>query len=215
MNEIYKDIKGYENLYRVSNLGNVLSLAKGDGNGYRDRLLKFDVDKRNHTTYYRVTLSKHGRTKKFFVHQLVAKTFIDNLENKPLVNHIDNCGTNNNMSNLEWSTYRENMLHSSSQGRQDKVIEIAVNAMAETNRKNSKAHYTSMVGTTIGHLTIESYYIDDTLKRPCPKFICKCSCGNTTKNGDQLKHRKLMCNDCSTKVGVILRKQGKDIVNTA
>jgi hypothetical protein len=53
MTEIYKDIKGYENLYQVSNLGNVKSLPKGDGNGNRERLLKPEKVKRNHTSYYR------------------------------------------------------------------------------------------------------------------------------------------------------------------
>lgn len=50
MQETYKDILGYENLYQVSNLGNVKSLPKSDGNGNRERLLKLEVCAKNHTS---------------------------------------------------------------------------------------------------------------------------------------------------------------------
>ena len=115
--EQFKDIEGYEGLYQVSNLGNVKSLAKNDGNGNRDRLLKFDTKETSHTNYYRVTLCVDGITKRFQVHQLVARAFIPNPQNKPIVNHIDNNGTNNIVSNLEWVTHQENMMHAQKQGR--------------------------------------------------------------------------------------------------
>lgn len=52
MQEIFKDIKGYEGLYQVSNLGNVKSLPKGDGNGNKERILKFDNTNKTNTTTY-------------------------------------------------------------------------------------------------------------------------------------------------------------------
>ena len=119
MVEIYKDIPGYEGLYQVSNLGNVKSLPKGDGNGNREKLLLQEVVKRNHTNYNRVILFREGETELFQVHRLVAEAFIPNPDNKPHVDHIDNNGKNNAADNLEWCTLSENMAHSSLQGRED------------------------------------------------------------------------------------------------
>ncbi len=117
MQETYKDILGYENLYQVSNLGNVKSLPKSDGNGNRERLLKLEVCAKNHTSYYRVSLSKNGVVNRYQVHQLVAQAFIQNLDGKPLVNHIDNNPSNNQVCNLEWCTAKENRLHAATQNR--------------------------------------------------------------------------------------------------
>jgi hypothetical protein len=215
MTEIFKDIEGFEGLYQISNLGNVKSLPKGDGNGNRERLLKFDLDRRNHTTYHRVTLSKNGKTQRFLVHRLVALAFIDNPHNKHYVNHIDNNGSNNYVTNLEWVTCSENMEHSSAQGRQDICRALAVDAMKKATIKNALARYDSMVGMKIGSLFIEDYTIDTSLKRRTPKFTCKCDCGNTTiKNRDQLNKPNPTCNECSRKIAAQKRKQGKDIVST-
>lgn len=215
MQEIYKDILGYENLYQVSNLGNVKSLPKSDGNGNRERLLKLEVCARNHTSYYRVSLSKNGVVNRYQVHQLVAQAFIQNLDGKPLVNHIDNNGQNNIVSNLEWCTHIENMQHSAIQGRQDTPRSLGGIAAAAVREKTYDTLNTSLIGTTVGELTILSYFRDNTLKKTTtPKFVCRCSCGNiTTKIKGNLFNpaRPKMCNECS----FILRKhKDKDIVNT-
>lgn len=131
MEEIFKDIKDYEGLYQVSNLGRVISLPKNDGNGNRLRELKHDLNVLKCGTYSRVTFSKFGKTKRFSVHRLVAEAFIPNPENKPMVNHIDNNPQNNHVTNLEWCTHTENMLHSSKQGRQDKVRSLGGRALAD------------------------------------------------------------------------------------
>lgn len=115
--EIFKNIIGYEGLYQVSNFGRIKSLPKGDGNGYRERILIQEVIRRNHTNYKRVTLSKNGKTKRFQVHRLVGIHFINNDKNKPQINHLDNNGENNHYLNLEWATANENMQHSERQGR--------------------------------------------------------------------------------------------------
>lgn len=111
MQEEYKAIEGYPD-YEISNLGNVKSIK-----GSKNNLLKQEVIKRDHTNYRRVTLSKNGSTQRFQVHRLVAQEFIINTENKPIVNHIDNNGENNSVSNLEWVTHSENMIHAEKQGR--------------------------------------------------------------------------------------------------
>lgn len=215
MQEIYKDILGYENLYQVSNLGNVKSLPKGDGNGNRERLLKLEVCTKSHTSYYRVSLSKDGVVTRHQVHRLVAQAFIPNLGSKAVVNHIDNNGQNNNLNNLEWCTHTENMQHSSGQGRQDVSRSLGGIAAAAAREKTYDVYNSSLIGTSIGELTILSYFRDNTLKKTTtPKFVCRCSCGNiTTKIKGNLFNpaRPKMCNECS----FILRKhKDKDIVNT-
>lgn len=97
MSENWKDIGGYEGLYRVSDLGRVAGIKSG-------KTLK----PRENRGYLKVVLSKDGRMKNFFVHRLVAKAFVPNVANKPFVNHLDEDKTNNVASNLEWCTRREN-----------------------------------------------------------------------------------------------------------
>ena len=108
MKEIWKDIPNYENLYQVSNFGNVKSLnRKGkDGRLIKCRLLKLISD---NSGYLMVGLSD-GRSKMFRVHQLVAITFLEHEPNghKVIVDHIDNNKLNNNISNLKVITQREN-----------------------------------------------------------------------------------------------------------
>ena len=117
MTEIFVPIKGYEGLYEVSNFGMIKSLPKGDGNGNRERLLKFDIIKNGTNSYRRVTFSFQNKQVRKSVHRIVAEAFIENPENKPFINHIDNNGENNNVSNLEWCTQSENMIHAQKQGR--------------------------------------------------------------------------------------------------
>lgn len=100
MEEIWKDIQGYEGKYQVSNLGRVKSLR---GN----KLLKLS----ERTGYLRVALTINYNCKFFSVHRLVAECFLPNINNLPQVNHKDGIKTNNNMLNLEWCTNKENVRH--------------------------------------------------------------------------------------------------------
>ena len=100
MNEIYKDIQGYEGKYQISNLGNVYSLIT-------NKILKprLTLD-----GYYQVDLCKNGVKKHLYIHRLVAQSFLDNPKNYKIVNHKDENSMNNIVSNLEWcdSTYNNN-----------------------------------------------------------------------------------------------------------
>lgn len=113
MQEIWKDIKGYEELYQISNLGNVKSLkrktlGKKHGNHYlKERILKPGKS----GNYYHVCLRKNNVNKIFYIHRLVAQTFIKNIENKNQVNHKNGKTTDNNVNNLEWVTASENQTH--------------------------------------------------------------------------------------------------------
>ena len=97
--EEYRTIKNYEGLYEVSNFGNVR-------NSKTNIILKLKTDKGG---YVRVQLSKDGKGKDSLVHRLVAIAFISNDENKPTVDHIIRDLLNNNVSNLRWATYSEQM----------------------------------------------------------------------------------------------------------
>ena len=106
MEEEWRDIKGYENLYQVSNKGRVKSLGNGKSNYSKERLLKTRKNKRG---YIQVNFSKDGKIKMFYVHRLVAETFIPNPNNYPVINHRDETPCNNCVENLEWCTQKYNV----------------------------------------------------------------------------------------------------------
>ena len=99
--EQWRVVKGYENMYEVSNFGRVKSLK------FVEKILKTP---KNGAGYYSVNLYKNGHMKGYFVHRLVAETFIENPLNLSQVNHKDENKTNNNPDNLEWCTnaYNQN-----------------------------------------------------------------------------------------------------------
>lgn len=104
--EIWKDVVGYECLYRVSNFGRVKSVARmimrSNGTPQRvyEKLMPIQID--SHTGYNRITLAKDGCSKRIGVHRLVAQAFIPNTHNLPCVNHKDENKVNNCVYNLEW-----------------------------------------------------------------------------------------------------------------
>lgn len=164
-NEIWKDIDGFEGLYQVSNLGQVKSLVRFDpenplGSRSKEIILKQDSVLASATTYKRVTLCKYGKTNRFFVHQLVARTFIPNPENKPFVNHIDNCGEHNSVDNLEWVTGKENMAWSAIQGRQDEARALGCKAASDRAQYRAENKWKSRLGSNY----IDTYMADDAIR---------------------------------------------------
>ena len=111
MEEIWKDIVGYENLYQVSNFGRVRSLNRTvwNHNGYAPKKGVVLVSRANATGHHTVNLSKNCKSKMFFVHRLVAFAFIPNPDNLPIINHKDENPSNNSVENLEWCTHKYNM----------------------------------------------------------------------------------------------------------
>jgi len=112
--EIWKDIAGYEGYYQVSNLGNVRSLDRKIDHGlyYSTVKGKSMPIRLNKKGYPKVALTKGTVFKQPFIHRLVCIAFVPNPENKPQVNHIDGNKLNNHVSNLEWVTNLENTRHS-------------------------------------------------------------------------------------------------------
>lgn len=105
MNEIWKDVAGYEGKYQVSNLGNVRSLAKYRQTEDPDGLLKA----RLRANYLSVHLSTGHKFKNKPIHRLVAEAFVPNPNGYTEVNHIDENKMNNRADNLEWCTRIHNM----------------------------------------------------------------------------------------------------------
>lgn len=108
MIEEWRDIKGFEGVYQVSNMGRVRSLDHiTGGKHWRGKILSTAVT----AGYPIVKLSKGSEKHPRRVHRLVAEAFLDNPENLPEVNHIDGNKNNNRMDNLEWCTSKENKIH--------------------------------------------------------------------------------------------------------
>ena len=113
MQEIWKEVKGYDGIYEVSNLGNVKSVDRIVLNKGKYPFLKNGkiIKKRISTTgYYIITLCKNGVVKTFEVHKLVAMAFLNHKPNghKLVIDHIDNNPLNNNLTNLQIISNRKN-----------------------------------------------------------------------------------------------------------
>ena len=102
MKETWEKIKGYESDYLISSFGEVKSIKNG-----KECLLK---KSKNTKGYYIISLCKNGKSKTFQIHQLVAIHFLNHVPNglSSVVNHIDFNKNNNNVSNLEIVSNREN-----------------------------------------------------------------------------------------------------------
>lgn len=122
MIEEWREIKGYEREYSVSNLGNVYSHK-------RNKVLKKTKGKHG---YYTVSLFHDRARKEAPVHRLVAMAFIPNPSNLPCVNHKDECKTNNTIANLEWCTHLYNNRYGTARdratkSRQKRILQYSAN----------------------------------------------------------------------------------------
>ena len=105
MEEIWKDINGFEGKNQISNLGRVKSLNYRHTN--KEVILKPFKCSSIGNQYYKVQLLDN----QYYIHRLVAQTFIPNPSNLPQINHIDENHFNNSIDNLEWCTPNHNCNH--------------------------------------------------------------------------------------------------------
>lgn len=115
-NEIWKDIKNYEGLYQVSNLGRVRSLdvrtyqknkfGKFQYVLHKGKILKLQKQRNG---YFTIDLHINGKFERKIIHRLVADAFIPNINNYQYINHKDSDISNNTVENLEWCTQKYNI----------------------------------------------------------------------------------------------------------
>ena len=135
IDEVWKDIPGYENSYQVSSKGLVRSLDRYVNHKTskkifcKGKVLKQAIDEDG---YCRINLRYKGKDKRFGVHRLVASTFIPNPDNLPQVNHIDGDKENNCVENLEWCTPLYNNRHAYLIGHRPKEMFDKIGEMHRT-----------------------------------------------------------------------------------
>lgn len=112
--EIWRDIKGFEGLYQISNLGRLKSvqriILRGNGRPItiNERIRKSKVQD---VGYLKTSLCKDGIHSSHRIHRLIAEAFIENPAQKRTINHKDGDKLNNSIDNLEWATHSENNQH--------------------------------------------------------------------------------------------------------
>lgn len=110
MNLIVKNLLGYEGLYLIDSIGNIVSCPRQNGSRFVNQY-KILGTKTNKFGYKEVALSKDGKTKTVLLHRLIAIHFVDNPHNLPCVNHKNGIKTDNRIENLEWCTKSQNTKH--------------------------------------------------------------------------------------------------------
>lgn len=123
MEEIWKDVVGFEDYYQVSNLGNVRSKDREVNTWHgvilkKGRILKQSIGKNG---YYSVCLQVQNKKKSYSVHRMVAQAFIQNKDNLPYINHKDENPLNNIASNLEWCTAMYNINYGTCKERRNQT----------------------------------------------------------------------------------------------
>ena len=119
--EEWRDIKGYEGYYQISNFGRVKSLSRDVGSNRckKETIMKTSLDKDG---YENLVLRKNGKQRHFRVNRLVAEAFLENPNNYPQVNHKDEDKTNNNVNNLEWCSAKYNVNYGSRTEKASKKV---------------------------------------------------------------------------------------------
>ena len=163
MKEIWKDIKGFEGIYQISNLGSVKSLYGWNGKEYykRNLILKPHNNGRDYLTVCLSNFKTKSKLRHAYIHRLVAEAFIPNPLNLKQINHLDFDKTNNCITNLEWCTQQENLNHYR-KSRYCKSI--------EENKRKKLANKTLNFIYNNKDIVIEEYYNSKSIKEVSKKL---------------------------------------------
>ena len=126
--EVWKDIQGFEGLYKISSQSVILNMLS-------HKVLKQTI---NHEGYCRVALRKNGTNSSHRVHRLVASAFLPNPQNLPLVNHKNEIKHDNMVNNLEWCTHLHNVKEGCKKNRtRDKITKEQLDLMYEMSKTST------------------------------------------------------------------------------
>jgi len=109
----------------------------------------------NDKGYPQVSLFYNGKNYSRRVHRILAELFIPNPENKPQVNHKDRNRANYDLENLEWSTAKENVIHSVINGgrlnwfRDNKMSKNPKSKLCENDVVNIRSYYNNKIFTQV------------------------------------------------------------------
>ena len=117
--EEWRQVKGYEGYYEVSNLGRVKRTGNKVKRGNHILTVPIRIMKPldNGKGYLRVKLTMKNKSRRVMLHRIIADAFIPNPESKPNINHINHDRKDNRIENLEWCTQSENVIHAVKAGR--------------------------------------------------------------------------------------------------
>jgi hypothetical protein len=166
--EEWRDIKGYEGLYQISNLGRVKSLICWCGNknikAYRQRekILKTKPKKNG---YLVVTLRYQNVIKYKSIHRLVAKAFLPNPNNYPVVNHIDGNKTNNNINNLEWCSYSHNTKEAIRIGLMPKPNTVLKRWTGKFGKEHNRSRHIYQIHKKTNQIVAEYYGVPEIVRK--------------------------------------------------
>ena len=162
--EDWRDLLGYEGIYRVSSLGRVSSLTQIIKPTYNKKIGRYEV-----------SLYKQGKVNTLKRYRLVALTFLDNPNNLETVNHIDGDKTNDVLSNLEWASYKENNYHKNHVLKRNKAIAYKKNGKFKYILVDGKYKFKTLVACAkflnVSETTIQRYLSKETSTNRVLKLV--------------------------------------------